>query len=129
MFHLDSDQVYAIFDSNQEILDSIGRISEATAESTNTRLGEISNLEFSMNTEKETIDSLIEKYYEEKRAGQDTTATKEQIGKAIDDLNANLDGSNVHWDTNTGKIVDQNGKVVDLKNSINSRSKVKNYGG
>lgn len=108
-----------VFEENQEILDSIGRISEATAESTNTRLNEISNLEFSMNTEKETIDSLIEKYYEEKRAGQDTTATKEQIGKAIDDLNANLDGSNVHWDTNTGKIVDQNGKVVDLKNSIN----------
>ena len=108
-----------VFEANQEILDSIGRISEATAESTNTRLNEISNLEFSMNTEKDTIDSLIEKYYEEKRAGQDTTATKEQIGKAIDDLNANLDGSNVHWDTNTGKIVDQNGKVVDLKNSIN----------
>lgn len=108
-----------VFETNQEILDSMGRISESTVESTTNQIASIDKLSDSLNSEADNIDALIQKYYEEKQAGQDTTETKKEINDAIAVLNESLDGSTYYWDASTGKIKDQNNEVVDLKDSIN----------
>lgn len=109
----------------KKILNDIGSIKEAQEEQYTQDLVLLEQENIQRQDLVTSIEEQVNAINTAKENGQEYNTHVETLNTLLSNLNATMDSSTYYYDAETGKITDQQGEVINLKESIEELNKVK----